>query len=395
MENLFNKSQHLIQSADVSFKRYLFKEISWKEKLIAIKGARGTGKTTLMLQHLKENTRENALYVSMDDIFFSENKLVDVAEYFVKHGGKFLFIDEVHKYPFWSKEVKNIYDVWKNDLHIVISGPSILEIDKSEADLSRRIVKYNLHEMSFREYMQLVHNIKIPVFPLEDILNNHIEISRKIVSQIKPLRFLKEFFKYGSYPFSYEGKNNFHEKLKSVINLIIETDLPAAASISYESIYKLKKLLLIISHSVPFKPNISELSVKIGTSRDHLLKYLNLLQRSRLISLLTMKTAPSGFLTKPKKIYLNNTAISYALNDNFPNIGSLRETFFLQHLSQQKEMYYSAKGDFMAGKYIFEIGGKDKSFNQIKKSENAFIAADDIEYGYGKKIPLWLFGFLY
>jgi hypothetical protein len=395
MERLLNRSQHQVNTVHMSFKRYLSEQIDWNERLIAIKGARGTGKTTLMLQYIKENIKDDILYISLDDIFFTENSLIDVIDDFVKNGGKFFFLDEIHKYPHWSREIKNIYDTYP-EIKIIFSGSSILEIDKGEADLSRRAVKYNLHELSLREYISLIHKINIPVYSLEEIINNHIDITKKINELIKPIRFFKEFLEFGSYPYIIEGKNNFHDKLRWSINLIIENDLPSSASIAFESIFKLKKLLMLISHSVPFKPNISELSNKINTSRDNLIKYLNLLHNARLITLLTANAKPTGYLTKPEKIYLNNTALLYALNDTLPEIGTLREIFFVQHLSQKHNILYTKQGDFLIdGKYTFEIGGKNKSFSQIKGLDNSFVAADDIEFGYKNKIPLWLFGFIY
>lgn len=395
MERLLNRSQQQIKTVDCSFKRYLYNQIDWNEKLISIKGARGIGKTTLMLQYIKENLDLDVLYLSLDDIFFTENKLVDVADDFVKRGGRFLFVDEVHKYPQWSKEIKNINDTWKG-LNVVVSGSSFLEIDKGEADPSRRAVKYNLHEMSLKEYIALVYKIDLPVYSLEEILENHSSIEATINEKIKPIRFFKEFLEFGAYPFIMESKKNFYNKLRWIINLIIENDLPSSSSISYESIFKIKKLLMVISHSVPFKPNISNLSSKINTSRDHLIKYLNLLQSSRLISQLNIQSSPSGYLTKPEKIFINNTSLMFALNEGTPEIGALRETFFVQHLSQRHIVTYSPHGDFLIdGKYTFEIGGRNKSFKQIQGIKNSFIAADDIEYGSKNKIPLWLFGFMY
>jgi len=396
MDRLIERSQQQINSVDTGFQRYLHEQIDWQERLIALKGARGVGKTTLLLQHLKQQGKGNVLYASLDDIYFAENRLTDVADEFVKTGGKHLYLDEVHKYPQWSREIKNIYDVWP-ELSIVLSGSSIPEIDKGEADLSRRAVKHELHELSLREYIELVHGIQLPVFSLQDIVTDHVKIAREINDKIKPLKMFREFLKEGSYPFIVEGKQNYRDKIRWVINLIIEHDLPAVTSITYESVVKLRKLLMLISHSVPFKPNISELSEKVGTSRDYLLKYLDLLEKGRLIKLLKPSgKRPSKYLNKPDKIYLNNPSLLYALNEREPEEGTLREIFFVQQLSQSHQIESAPKGDFVIeGQYTFEVGGKNKSFQQVANVEDAYVAVDGIEYGYQHKIPLWLFGFLY
>lgn len=395
MESLWYKSQQMSQTIDCTFKRYLYDEVDWKERLVIIKGTRGSGKTTMMLQQIKENIKEDVLFLSLDDIFFSQTRLADVADDFIKRGGKFLFIDEAHKYPQWSREIKNIYDTYK-EIKVVVSGSSILEINKGEADLSRRSVKYELHELSLREYLSLVHKINFPVYSLENILWHHVDISAEINKKIKPIRFFNEFIEFGAYPFIVESKRNYHNKIQSIINLIIENDIPSSVSINYETLFKLKKLLLLISESVPFKPNISELSHKINTSRDQAMKHLTLLQNSRMISLLTSHNSPSGYLTKPEKIYLNNTSLMFALNEQRPETGALRETFFMHQLAQKHKVAYTGKGDFLIdGKYTFEIGGKDKSGHQIRGLKNSYIAADNIEFGIKNRIPLWIFGFLY
>ena len=397
MERIIEKSINKINRVSFKFKRYLFDEIDWNNRMIGIKGARGTGKTTLMLQRLKGNfhNRKNAVYISLDDIYFSANRLIDFADYFVKNGGEALFIDEVHKYQGWSKELKNIYDDYP-ELSIVFTSSSALEIYKGESDLSRRAIIYNLNELSLREYIALVHNILISKVTLSDIISKHIEISGEINKVIKPIALFNEYNRFGAYPFIAEGKTKYYERLETIVNMIIENDLQSIVKIEYQTIVKIKKLLYIIAGIVPFKPNIAELSRKIGTSRDLLSKYLDLLETAELIQQLHSDNKSSSYLAKPEKIYLNNTTLMHALNEDNANPGTIRETFFMNQLSCKHELSDSKTGDFLVdNKYVFEVGGQNKTRKQVQEIGNAFIAADNIEYGFNNKIPLWLFGFLY
>ncbi|HRZ20608.1 MAG TPA: AAA family ATPase, partial [Bacteroidales bacterium] len=334
------------------------------------------------------------LYISLDDLYFSQITLSDLAELFVIRGGKHLFIDEVHKYPGWSRELKNIYDFYP-ELQMVVTGSSMLEIFKGEADLSRRASVYIMNELSFREYLHLMHKIKVPVVALKDILQNHIHYEIEINQKIKPLKYFGEYLKQGVYPFIVTDKALFYEKLENIIHLIVENDLPASTSISYETVTKIKKLLYLISTSVPFKPNITELSRKLQTSRDQLLKYLFLLENAGLIHALHRPGIATSMLTKPDKIYLNNTALMYALDERV-NPGTLRETFFLNQVSAKHNVAYSVQGDFLVDNiHTIEVGGQNKTFRQIAGMKDSYIAADDMEYGYQNKIPLWLFGCTY
>ncbi len=399
MEKLINISTKLIDSVNTGFKRFLHDKINWERRLIGIKGARGTGKTTMILQHIKEafGLSDEVLYISLDNIFFAENKLFDVADTFIKNGGKYLFLDEVHKYPNWSVEIKNIYDSFP-ELKIVFTGSSILDIDKSEADLSRRAAIHELPVLSLREYIQLKYKKNISSYSLSDILSNHKNISASILKQIKPI---KEFNRYniaGTYPFFKETENpqEYLTHIERIINLILETDMPAFVPIDIESIIKLKRLLLVISESVPFYPNISKLSKSIGVSRDTLIRHLHLLEKARLISLIHKSTKGVSKMNKPDKIFLDNSNLLHALQFNNVNQGTIRETFFLNQLSVLHRVELPDKGDFIVDKqFIFEIGGKNKTQKQIYDAGNSYIVADNIEFGYKNKIPLWLFGFLY
>lgn len=395
MERLYNISNSLLSRVSVDFKRYLFSTIDWDAQLIAISGARGCGKTVMLLQYLRSiNAKKNALYVSLDDIYFSENKLILFAEQFFKKGGEVLLLDEVHKYPNWSQEIKNIYDTLQ-DLQIVFTGSSALEIHKGAHDLSRRAIVYNLVGMSFREYLQLKHKIKLPAYELKDILLADNKINETIIKNIKPLQVFDEYLQKGYYPFFVNTKQNYLKQLLNTVNLVIESDLPSIYNIEFSSTLKIKKLLSIISRIVPYKPNIEELARQIGTTRDTLLKYLYYLEKAQIIKWLGRDAMGINYLNKPEKLYLNNTNINYALTD-LPNKGNIRETFFLNQISAKHFVSYSSQADFFVdGKYTFEIGGKNKSKKQILNLADSYIVADDIEYSFENKIPLWLFGFLY
>lgn len=399
MNELFALSIEKINSTHDAFHRYLFDEIDWSQRLIGIVGGRGTGKTTLMLQYIKEKYKlsEDALYISMDDIYFSANSLISLADEFVKSGGKCLVIDEVHKYKTWSKEIKNMYDRYKY-LKVIFSGSSILEIYKGEADLSRRALMYQLYGQSLREYIQLQHNKILPVFSLEDIIKHPNDIALSIKEQLKtPLKYYKEYLIHGYFPFYNEDKQNYHLRLTATINQVFETDLPAVYGIDYNAIIGLKKLLYIISRIVPYKPNISELSRQIGISRETVVKYLYFLHKAEVTLSLASDTFGVNALNKPEKIYLNNTNFMHALSNLAPvNLGTQRETFFYSLTKTKHQVNYTDKGDFILNnKYIFEIGGKNKTTQQIKNLQHAYIVKDDIEFAHLNIIPLWLFGFLY
>lgn len=397
MEKLFLKHRKKINLTDLKFVRKASEQIHWKDRLIGIKGARGVGKTTLILQYIKSNFDfgNDNLYVSLDDVYFSGNRLIDFTENFVKNGGKYLFLDEVHRYKNWAQELKNIYDDFP-ELNVVFTGSSILDIVKAKADLSRRAVIYKMQGLSFREYLLFSKNISFDAYSLEDILQNHEQIADLISSKIKPLPELKHYLQSGFYPFFTEFPETYHLRLEQVLNLVLEIDIPAMKSINTEGIIKLKQLLYIISRSVPFKPNIKKLSEKTGISRNSLVYYLNYLEEANILHLLHKDTHGVSLLQKPEKIYLNNSNLIHTLSAESSDTGNERETFFINQLSESHIVTYSDKSDFMVdNKFTFEIGGKNKTGKQIKDIEHSYIAADNIEHGYKNKIPLWLFGFLY
>jgi len=397
MEALYDLSNKLVKDCNTTFKRSTAEEIDWNDRLIAIMGSRGAGKTTLMLQRLKEiyGSSGNALYVSLDNIYFSKNRLIDVADQFVKLGGKALYIDEVHKYPDWSIELKNLYDNYP-ELKIVFSGSSMLELYKGHADLSRRLSTYILPIMSFREYILLEHKIEFSSFNLSDILNKHTEICHEVCDRIKPIAFFADYIEYGSLPFYRDSRSKYHERLHNVINMTLDYDLPSVTPVDYAHIIKIKLLLKIISESVPFKPNIAKLASQTGIDRKTVLKYLDLLHHSGLTMQLSTDSASDSALTKPQKIYLGNPNFMYALCDEKPVLGTLRETFFCSQLAARHKVNTTSISDFLVDKtFTFEIGGKNKGNKQLGNIKNGYVAADNIEFGFKNHIPLWLFGFLY
>lgn len=397
MERLFEGFLTKLKGVESYFIRYLNAQIDWTDRLIGIKGGRGTGKTTLLLQHIQIHIKPGVevLYVSLDELYFTSHTLTDLADDFVKAGGRYLFLDEVHKYPGWSREIKNLYDTYK-DLQIVFTGSSMLEISKGDADLSRRAVVYELTGLSFREFLLIEKRLTFPVVKWQDILVHHVDMAQDISKKLKPLPSFKDYLKFGYYPYFQENKKNYHQRLAATINLVIESDLPAIEHVDYSTIQKLKKLLYILSTSVPFKPNIQKLSEQIHATRGSTLLYLDYLKNAQLLSLLRGETEGNSYMNKPDKIYLNNTNLLYALAPENANVGTLRETFFYNQLQSTSSITSSEKADFTINKKMtFEIGGKNKPTDQIKGLSNTYIAADEIEIGLRNKIPLWLFGFLY
>ena len=398
MERLFQFSASRIQAVDVSFKRYMHKKINWNNRLIGITGARGVGKTTLLLQYIRENLAEfpdEVIYVNMDDLYFSRNTIVDFAGEFVKRGGKYLFIDEVHKYRNWSQEIKNSYDYFP-ELKIVFTGSSALDIHKGETDLSRRAIVYTMQGMSFREFIELKYGHQFPQIQLEDMLSKAPVFISPILEKIKPIKYFEEYLQLGYYPFFTEGETEFPVRLKQTVNHVLDNDLPSVENIDFNAIHYLRKLISILAEIVPYKPNILKLSQQIGISRETLMRYLYLLEKADLLMLLQTDKEGIVKMNKPEKVYLNNPNLIYTLTDSSANLGTSRETFFFNQLKVSHLVKWTENGDFAVDKkYIFEIGGKNKTSKQVAGIDNAYIAADNIEYAYQNRIPLWLFGFLY
>ncbi|MFO7790671.1 MAG: AAA family ATPase [Bacteroidales bacterium] len=395
MEALLRKSQQKIKNIPLAFKRYLYYQINFSNRQISILGSRGTGKTTLLLQIGAIQAGKTKLYVALDDLFFTDNSLYRLAEEFEKYGGELLLLDEVHKYPGWSRELKLIYDDFPR-LQVIFSSSSILDIYRGESDLSRRAITYTLKELSFREYMFFHHDIQLPHYTLENLIKAHENISLDLVNQIKPLKYFRQYKKHGAYPFYNGDENEYYQQIKNIINLILEVDLPAVKPIEYVNITKIKRLLYVLAVNVPFTPNISRLSEKTGLPRNALVQALQLLNRAEIIHILYKQSRSISLLNKPDKIWLNNASLSYALSDGKPDEGSLRESFFVSQLNGLHTVSLADKGDFMVDNtYIFEVGGKNKSQKQIKGLKNAFVVKDNVETGVLNNIPLWLFGLLY
>ena len=404
LQLIFEEQNRLLKRVFLDKKRYLYEKIDWNLKSIGILGQRGLGKTTMMLQYIKEHYTgsDKALYISLDSPYFQSISLLDFAKEYEAHGGEVLFIDEVHKYSDWSTHIKKIYDLL--DLRVVFSGSSILQISKQNADLSRRTIIYYLENLSFREYLYLRDIFLFEAYSLEEILDNHYEISSTISEQIKPLKLFKEYLEFGAYPFILEDQDSYHQRIIQIINLILESDLPHINKIEMQQIRKLKKLLYLLAVNVPFVPNITDLAEATNISRPKLYEYLNDMENAKIINSIRNKEKGYRLMSKPEKLFMQNTNISYALTSKIES-GSAREAFFVnqiknyyasQNLFIDEAIYASKKGDFLVNDiYTFEVGGKNKSFKQIKDMENSFVASDDIEIGFGNKIPLWLFGFLY
>ncbi|BBG66373.1 ATPase component BioM of energizing module of biotin ECF transporter [Hydrogenimonas sp.] len=396
IEKLFRKQEYIYKKIEnITYKRYFFDIVDFSERLIGLIGARGIGKTTFLLQYLNSldlpDTKK--LYFSVDSIVASNMKLFDVAEDFYNLGGKVLVIDEIHKYKDFEIELKEIYDFL--DLQVIFSGSSAIVIEHKKGDLSRRAVVYRLKGLSFREFLELKLDKKFERWSLEEILSDHLEIARDICKEIKLLEHFKEYLKFGYYPFYFENRNSYCLKIEETINAVIESDLPIIFNIEPSNIHKLKQLVAYLCTSKPFKLNLTALSQKIGINRKTLYQYIYYLTLGNIFTRLEAKSKGDTIFSKPAKLYLNNPNLNNCYCQE-SETGTIREEFFLNMLSINHKILYPKEGDFLLdGKYLFEIGGKNKSFKQIKDIANSYIAADDIETGFGNKIPLWLFGFLY
>ncbi len=395
IEALQNTFLDYLNNQKSEYKRYIWKEINHNNRLIGIIGARGVGKTTYILQYLKglDMPLHKKLYISADNIEVSQYSLLSIAKEFSSLGGEVLAIDEIHKYKDFEKELKQIYDMLS--LKVIFSGSSAIELEHAKADLSRRAMIYRVNGLSFREFLEIKLGLTLESCSLEDVLDNHLEIAYQLKQKINPLEYWQEYLQYGFYPFYFEEESSYSLKLKETINTVIETDIPSIFTIKYHNIINLKKLTTLICQSEPFKINISELSAKLSTDRDTLYLYLNYLHRGKIFNILRSKSKGDNIFLKPDKIYLNNTNLNYAYCKE-TKIGTIRETFFANQLQIFHDVSIPSKGDFLIDdKYLFEIGGKNKKFSQIKDIPNSFVVADNIENGFGNKIPLWLFGFLY
>ena len=405
MYEIFNYSNPIINRVSLGFKRYLFHEINWDARLIEILGSRGVGKTTLMLQRAKilnAQVPNQAVYLSLDDKLMYSNSIIGLAEELEKYGVRHLFLDEVHKYPpklkdyDWSAEIKNAYDRFPG-LKIVYSGSSVLKIYKGQGDLSRRKSSWRMAGLSFREYLAFNKILDSDSILFDDIISKHQDISKSLTEKTKIIPAFKAYLETGYFPFYGEDPGAYNDRLSAIINVIIETDIPAVSEISFETSQKLKKLLAAIASTVPYVPNLLKLRGELFISDQRtLLKYLDLLEKAEVISTLTQQARGNKIMHKPDKIYLGNTNYYYALQFQKEEVGTVRETFFESQLSVKHQLRLPPAGDFLVDdKYVFEIGGRNKTTAQVKEAGSAFLAVDDIETGIHRTIPLWLFGFLY
>lgn len=386
-----------LQGTPEGFKRYLIDKIDWRDNLIAIKGAKGTGKTTMLLQHIKESftDKDKALYLSLDNLWFETHSINDLIEYHYMHGGTHLFLDEVHYFPNWKTLIKNINDDYPG-LHVVYTGSSMLKIDSGVADLSRRQLPYTLHGMSFREYLLYEGLAEIEPITLDFLLSNHRQIAEDILSNgMKILPLFGDYLRHGYYPFYKSVYSGFEIRLQQVVNHVLENDYPIIEGVEQSTIRKTKKMFMILAEQVPQTPNMSNLYNELETDRNQGLKMLYALEKAGLLALLSDKPKQIDKLSRPEKIFMDNSNLMYAYSTN-PNIGTVRETFFLSQLAVDHSVTYPAKGDFLVdGKYLFEVGGRKKSFEQIKDVADSYLAVDDTEIGHHNRIPLWMFGLLY
>lgn len=390
MQELYQTYRQLLALTPTSFVRYLHDQIAWESRLIAILGSRGVGKSTLLLQHIKlHDNVEESLYVTADDFYFSQHRLFDLASEFYAHGGKHLYIDEIHKYKGWSLEIKNIYDKLSG-LSVVYSGSSILDLEKGGADLSRRKLEYILHGLSFREYLNISRQWSLPAYSLDQILKGEVQFPYE---EERPLKLFKEYLQSGYFPFFKEPQYGL--RLSGILKQIVEVDIPTFADMNIASVQKLKKLLYILAQSVPFKPNYTKLERDLEISRNTLPNYMLYLEKAGLINLLREKATGMKVLEKIEKVYLNNPNIAYALGAVQPEIGNLRETIFFSWMRIAHIVTASRISDFEIEGKTFELGGHGKGQQQIKEAAHGYVVKDDTEYAFENQIPLWMFGFVY
>ena len=396
LQPLFDNYHRKIAKIDLRFKRYLYPQINWKARMIGIKGPRGVGKTTMLLQHILENYEDidQTLYASLDDLWFASHTLVELVDWAYRHGIMRLYLDEVHRYDQWSINLKNIYDNYP-DMSIVYTSSSLLVMDNAKVDLSRRQTVYTLYGMSFREFLVFENALNIEPIPLNELIQHHVRHAMAITSAVKVAPLFEAYLRHGYYPFYRESIEDFPSLLRETVSVVIDSDLPAVENVSFETLQKVKRLLMIICEQVPFEPNMSKLWKQLDTNNELGLRMLYALDKAQILALLTSKTKGYKHLCKPDKIYLGNPNLMHVLCPRIDK-GNERETFFYSQLRVANEVKYPKKGDFFVNdKYLFEVGGSGKTFDQIADVPDSFLAVDDTEFGHGNRIPLWMFGLLY
>lgn len=388
-ESLYAYMRLQLELTCSDFHRYLYNDVNWNARMIAITGARGVGKSTMVLQYVKTQISDcKVLYISADHTFFTTHTLVEVADDFSKEAGSLLVIDEVHKYPDWSRELKQIYDTHP-DMKVIFTGSSVLDIIDGVADLSRRVLHYTMYGLSFREYLGLFHHISVPKYSLEEILDGKAHIE----GMLHPLPAFREYLSEGYYPFAIEG--DFPLRMQNVITKTIESDIAQYARLRATTAKKLKKMLAVISGLAPYKPNADNLALEIGISRNSVQDYLSLLERAQLIGQLRDDTGGIRGLGKVEKVYIDNPSLMRVLSGGKTDVGNMRETFFYNQMRVKNDVISSRQSDFKIEKYTFEVGGRKKGKKQIEDIPDSFIVKDDIEFAQGNVIPLWAFGLNY
>ena len=398
VEELVETSNRQVREESTAFQRYLMDDVDWRDRLICIKGPRGTGKTTMMRQRLKTAFGEDskaALYVSLDDLWFSRYSVKDLVEYLYEHGYTHVFLDEVHHLgKEWSVVLKNVCDQFRN-VSVVYSGSSLLQLEKAAGDLSRRQATYSLQGLSFREYLKLEGLLDFRRLGFEELLSDHVAIAGEIDRQLKVLPHFEAYRKSGYYPFYREAHGKFRERLSETVNKVLEGDYPATDGISQDTIRKTRRMLMSLSECCPQTPNMSKLYEELGTGRDQGLKMLKALQRAGMLTLIDAKGQKLDNLSKPEKIYVDNTNLMEALAPR-TDAGVARETYFCNQVRLMHSLAFTGVGDFVVdGKWTFEVGGKGKGFSQIANVPDSYVVNDNVSVGHGNKIPLWMFGFLY
>lgn len=403
MDTLFRKSDRLLANTSTKIIREKMDKIYWNTRLVSIMGAKGVGKSTLIKQYLKQHYAlgdRTMLYCSADTVDFSLRTMVGLAEEFVMRGGELLVIDEIHKYhpgtTDWSREIKEIYELFPN-LRMIVSGSSLLSLKEGDADLSRRAVKYTMPGLSFREALRFYHGLSLPQWSLEDILAHPYDLWQTVSSKCKPVALFKEYLEKGYYPFLLEGEGDYYTKIEQVVNYIVETELPQICKVDVANVRKLQALIAMICSEVPFELNANRIAAALEIGRDTVVEYLKYLGDAKVLNLLYSDKKKIGKLTKPDKIYMENTNLMYAIAPTKVEVGTLRETFAICALSESHSVEYGkAQGDFKVdARYTFEIGGRNKTFSQIAGVKDSYIFADDWDMPDGAKLPLWMLGFLY
>jgi len=391
LDALYNSFRMLLEITPTAFIRSFHEQINWENRLIGLLGQKGVGKSTLILQHIRNyDDPVSTLYVQADDLYFSSHTLYDTAYSFYANGGKRLYIDEIHKYGRWSTELKLIYDKLPK-LYVVYSGSCLLELEKgAKADLSRRTREYTMPGLSFREYLNIRFGWSLKTASLDDVLKGKVDFP---YSEHRPLIYFKDYCRIGYYPF-FQAPDALI-KLQQVVKTVVEDDIPKYANMNTTSTDKLKKLMFVLSKSAPFKPNYSKLAKELEMSRNQIPEYLLYLSRTGLFNILRDKSNSDSLLLKVEKLYLNNANIAYALSGSYPDAGTLRETVFLSLMQEKFNVTSSKVSDFEIDGVTFEVGGKSKTGRQLKEASSGYIVKDDIEYAYGMSIPLWMFGFIY